>query len=240
MIGTKLFELDRLFLHKATRSRLIAAEALARARAVADVQIDPRPVVYEAFSAEIDQSLAELSDYTISELHDIQPDILDIYANGFSDLEPFTDDMPDFSEDWLYSSRSGASLADRLALRADQIKSELRSVLAITDTNWVDRTITDMFVGEAGSMSPSLPLFLFGRMVIWSEYGAFKQTIGKELFKAAGVGFLYWRLGVGHHDHGGEEVCEVYAAHDGDGRYLVSEVPVYPHPNCQCYLEPVR
>ena len=240
MIGAKLFELDRLFLHKATRSRLIAAEALARAQATADVTINPRSVVYDAYAAEVDQSLDELRDYLLGELHDIQPDILSIYGNGFSDLAPFVEDMPDFSEDWLYSSRSGASLADRFALRADQVKSEMRSVLAISDTEWVDRTLSDMFVGEAGSMSPVLPLFLFGRMVIWSEYGALKQTIGKELFKAAGVEFLYWRLGVGHHDHGGQEVCEVYAVHDGDGRYLVNEVPVYPHPNCQCYLEPVR
>lgn len=48
-----------------------------------------------------------------------------------------------------------------------------------------------------------------------------------------GVRAVKWNLSGSHRV---PDLCNVYAAHGGDGEWPVGEVPEKPHPNCFCYL----
>lgn len=47
---------------------------------------------------------------------------------------------------------------------------------------------------------------------------------------------FYWKLS---NSHPIEDICDVYAKHNGDGFWKKEEVPVKPHPWCRCYVVPV-
>ncbi len=46
---------------------------------------------------------------------------------------------------------------------------------------------------------------------------------------------FYWRLS---NSHPLEDICDVYAKHNGDGFWEKDEVPAKPHPWCRCYIVP--
>jgi hypothetical protein len=48
-----------------------------------------------------------------------------------------------------------------------------------------------------------------------------------------GVSAVKWNLSGSHRV---PDLCNVYAAHGGNGEWAVGEVPEKPHPNCFCYL----
>ena len=156
----------------------------------------------------------------------------------------------------IYRQRvGGATAAERLAVIAGRLDSELRSMIGSTKAERpaykekaIARLVTPKHEGKACASRG------LARLNRTEQSRAIHMATVSRL-KSVGVGLAYWRLSPFHKDYGGSEVCEVLAASTGPdvnaelnklgssistvGLYTLDKFPTVPHANCMCSIDPV-
>lgn len=96
------------------------------------------------------------------------------------------------------------------------------------------------------------------RRLVVAEQARAASQVEIEMARESGLRYAYWRLSPSHRWYGGSEICEVLANSINEdlvgkvkvggrvlpngmlrGLYALDNWPMYPHPYCQCYSEPV-
>lgn len=156
----------------------------------------------------------------------------------------------------IYRQRvGGATAAERLAVIAGRLDSELRSMIGSTKAERpaykekaIARLVTPKHEGKACASRG------LARLNRTEQSRAIHMATVSRL-KSVGVGLAYWRLSPFHKDYGGSEVCEVLATSTGPdvnaelnklgssistvGLYTLDKFPTVPHANCMCSIDPV-